>query len=39
MKVKLKKLNEAAVLPTKATSKDFCYDVVAVSEKEVAPNV
>lgn len=39
MKVKLKKLNENAVLPTKATSHDFCYDVVAVSEEEVAPNV
>lgn len=39
MKIKLKKLNENAVLPNKATSKDFCYDVVAVSEEEVAPNV
>ena len=39
MRVKLKKLHDNAVLPTKATSKDFCYDVVAVWEKEVAPNV
>ena len=39
MKVKIKKLNENAVLPKKATSKDFCYDVVAISEEEVAPNV
>lgn len=39
MKVKLKKLHDNAKLPVKATSKDFCYDVVAVWEKEVAPNV
>ena len=39
MKVKIKKLNENAALPKRATSKDFCYDVVAVSEEEVAPNV
>lgn len=39
MKVKIKKLNEKAVIPTKAYDKDFCYDVIAVSEEEVAPNV
>lgn len=39
MKVKIKKLNENAVIPFKAYDKDFCYDVVAVSEEEVAPNV
>lgn len=39
MKVKFKKLNENAVIPFKAYDKDFCYDVVAVSEEEVAPNV
>lgn len=39
MKVKIKKLHENAVVPFKAYDKDFCYDVVAVSEEEVAPNV
>ena len=39
MKVKVKKLNENAVIPFKTYEKDFCYDVVAVSEEEVAPNV
>ena len=39
MKVKVKKLNEIAVIPFKTYEKDFCYDVVAVSEEEVAPNV
>lgn len=39
MKVKIKKLNENAVIPFKAYDKDFCYDVVAVSEEEIAPNV
>lgn len=39
MKVKIKKLNENAVIPFKTYEKDFCYDVVAVSEEEVAPNV
>ena len=39
MKVKVKKLNENAVIPFKTYEKDFCYDVVAVSEDEVAPNV
>ena len=39
MKVKVKRLNELAELPKKAHESDFCYDVVAVSEEEVAPNV
>lgn len=39
MKVKIKKLHEDAVIPFKAYDKDFCYDVVAVSEEEIAPNV
>ena len=39
MKVKVKKLNENAVIPFKTYEKDFCYDVVAVSEEEVATNV
>lgn len=39
MEVKIKKLNENAVVPFKAYDKDFCYDVVAVSEEEIAPNV
>lgn len=39
MKVKIKKLNKDAVIPQKAYEGDFCYDVYAVSEEEVAPNV
>lgn len=39
MKVKIKKLNKKAVVPFKTYDKDFCYDVVATSEEEVAPNV
>lgn len=39
MKVKVKKLNENAVIPFKTYEKDFCYDVVAVSEEEIAPNI
>lgn len=39
MKVKVKKLNEEAVIPSRAYDKDFGYDVVAVSEEEIAPNV
>lgn len=39
MKVKVKKLNGSAVLPKKFYDEDFCYDVVATSEEEVAPNV
>lgn len=39
MEVKIKKLNKDAVIPFKKYPSDFCYDVVAVSEEEVAPNV
>lgn len=39
MKVKIKKLHKDAVTPFKAYDKDFCYDVVAVSEEEISPNV
>lgn len=39
MKVKIKKLVEGAVVPYKKYDEDFCYDVVATSCEEVAPNV
>ena len=39
MKIKLKKVNENAKLPLKAKKGDLCYDVWAVSEEEIAPNV
>lgn len=39
MKVKVLKTHPKAVLPKKAYADDFCYDVVAVTEEEVAPNV
>lgn len=39
LKVKIKKLNENAVIPFKSYSNDFCYDVVATSCEEIAPNV
>ena len=39
MKIKIKKLNKEAKIPFKSHDSDFCYDVVAVSEEEVAPNV
>ena len=39
MKVKLKKYHKDAVVPKKAYQKDFCYDVYATSEEEIAPNV
>lgn len=39
MKVKLKKINEDAQLPKQANFGDFCYDVWAVSEEEIVPNV
>lgn len=39
MEVKFKRLHENAVMPTKAYPNDFCYDVTAVSEQEIAPNV
>ena len=39
IEINLKKLNENAKLPVKAHDDDFCYDVWAVSEEEIAPNV
>ena len=39
MEVKIKKTHPDAVIPKKAYPSDFCYDVVAVTEKEIAPNV
>ena len=39
MKVKVKKISDKAVLPYKKYMPDFCYDVVATSCEEVAPNV
>lgn len=39
MRVKIKKLHENAVVPFKTYDSDFCYDLVAVSEEEIAPNV
>lgn len=39
MKVKIKKVNDKAKLPKQSKEGDFCYDVWAVSEEEVAPNV
>ncbi len=39
MKVRIKKLSENAVMPKKAHDDDFCYDMVATSCEEIAPNV
>lgn len=39
MEIKIKKFHEDATIPVKAYDKDFCYDLVAVSEEEIAPNV
>ncbi len=39
MKVKIKKLSENAVIPFKKHDDDFCYDLVATSCEEIAPNV
>jgi dUTP pyrophosphatase len=39
MKVKFKRFHEDAKIPTKAYGGDFCYDVYAVTEEEIAPNV
>ena len=39
MEVKIKKIHPDAVTPYKTYPSDFCYDVVAVSEEEIAPNV
>lgn len=38
MKVKIKKFGKVPT-PYKAHESDFCYDCVAVSEEEIAPNV
>jgi len=39
MKVLIKKLSPLAQIPKKTYKDDFCYDVVATSEEEIAPNV
>ena len=39
LKVNLKKLSQDARLPVKGHEGDFCYDVWATSEEEIAPNV
>ena len=39
MTIKIKKLNPNTPLPKKAHPSDYCYDCVAVSEEEIAPNV
>ena len=39
MLVRFKKLHPDAVVPFKTYPEDFCYDVVATSEQEIAPNV
>jgi dUTP pyrophosphatase len=39
MEIKIKKTHPDAVIPYKAHPSDFCYDCVAISEEEVAPNV
>lgn len=39
MKVKIKKMHPDAVVPSQTYASDFCFDVYATSEEEVAPNV
>lgn len=39
MKVKIKRLSDNSVIPFKTHKEDFCYDVTAISEEQVAPNV
>ena len=39
MLVRFKRLRQDAVVPFKKYPEDFCYDVVATSEEEIAPNV
>lgn len=39
MKVRFKRLHPDAVVPFKTYPEDFCCDVVATSEQEIAPNV
>ena len=37
--IKVKKTNDKAVIPFKTYEKDFCYDCIATSREEIAPNV
>ena len=39
MRVKLLKTDPCAVLPFKTYEDDFCYDLTAIREEEIAPNV
>ena len=39
MLVRFKRLHPDAVVPFKTYPEDFCYDVVATSEEQIAPNV
>ena len=39
MIVKFKRFHKDAKIPTQAYAKDFCVDLYAVSEEEIAPNV
>lgn len=39
MLVRFKRLHPDAVVPFKKYPEDFCYDVVAMSEEQIAPNV
>ena len=39
MIVRFKRLHPDAVVPFKKYLEDFCYDVVATSEEQIAPNV
>lgn len=39
MLVKFKRYHKDAKIPTQAYDKDFCVDLYAVSEEEIAPNV
>ena len=39
MIVRFKRLHPDAAVPFKTYPEDFCYDVVATSEQEIAPNV
>lgn len=39
MKVRVKKIDDKAKLPSKKYNEDFCYDVMATSCEEIAPNI
>lgn len=39
MKVKIEKTSESFKMPEKGKKGDLCYDVWAVSEEEIAPNI